>query len=118
MDPNRVFSIHEDSSSDVMPLGVISKLIQLNLSNSLSCSSLRTRFGFEPIQLCNSILYFEGTVHISSILSLSFGKSKETYNLLGYSFNGLTWSMYSQSGRFMSESISTPNSHLNIELSQ
>lgn len=75
----------EDTSSDIRPIGEIPKI--LSLSMSLGYSAVRSRFGFEPVPLCCSVLHFDGVNHIPDIHKLSFRKSKRIRVLFG-SFRG------------------------------
>lgn len=101
IEANAEFCIHEDASFDVKQSGEEHLPQQPNLSTSSSCSPVRTRFGFEPIQSCNNNLHFEGAERISNIPTILFKWTRKTYNLLGYSFSNQTTPAYSRSDRFL-----------------
>lgn len=64
-------------------------LIQIPLAVSIhayvysGCSPARTKFSFESIQSCNSILHFNGAKRIQNKPTLSFRRWRKIHNLLG-----------------------------------
>lgn len=78
----------------------------LNLSTQPSWFPVMTRFCYEPVHSCNTVLYFIGPRRIPKIGTLSFRRSRKTCNLLESSLRGKTSSAHAKTDRISSGRIS------------